>query len=105
MQAACAAGSPEAELARLEIATERDPLDVAQLTARGVLLDRLGRGEEAADLLETAALLAPEAPLAAAALANSLVHAGRFVQAVLRCSGRRSWRREISPCTTITPPR
>ena len=82
VQAACAAGATEAELARLEIATDRDPLDVAQLTARGVLLDRLGRCEEAADVLETAALLAPAAPLPAAALAHSLVHAGKFMQAV-----------------------
>jgi len=82
IEASCAAGSTEAELARLHAATQADPLDVAQLTARGVLLDRLGRGDEAADVLETAALLAPDAPVPAAALANSLLHVGRFLQAV-----------------------
>lgn len=82
VEAACAAGSTAGELARLEVATERDPLDVAQLTARGVLLGRLGRPEEAADILETAVVLAPDAPLPAAAWANSLLHASRFLQAV-----------------------
>ncbi len=81
-QAALAAETSAAELARLEAATERDPLDVAQLTARGVLLDRLGRADDAADVLETAVLLAPEAPLPAAALAHSLLHAARFMAAV-----------------------
>ena len=82
VEAAFAAGSATAELARLEVATERDPLDVAQLTARAILLDRLGRGEEAVDLLETAVLLAPDAPLPAAALANALLHTAQFAAAV-----------------------
>ncbi len=82
VEASVVAGSTAGELARLEVATENDPLDVAQLTARGVLLDRLGRSDEAADILETAVLLAPEAPLPAAGLANSLLHLGRFNQAV-----------------------
>ena len=82
IEASCAAGTAEAALARLEVATDLDPLDVARLTARGVLLDRLGRSDEAADVLETAVLLAPEAPVPAAALANSLLHAGLFLQSV-----------------------
>jgi predicted O-linked N-acetylglucosamine transferase (SPINDLY family) len=82
VEASCAADSSEAELARLEVATHHDPLDVPLLTARGVLLDRLGRSEEAADILETAALLAPDAPVPAAALAHSLLHAARFMPAV-----------------------
>jgi predicted O-linked N-acetylglucosamine transferase (SPINDLY family) len=82
VEASVAAGSTTGELARLEVATGRDPLDVAQLTARGVLLDRLGRPEDAADILETAVALAPDAPLPAAAWANSLLHANRFMQAV-----------------------
>ncbi len=82
VEASCAAGSTATELARLEVATERDPRDVAHLTALGVLLDRQGRPEEAADILETAVELAPDAPLPAAAWANSLLHASRFLQAV-----------------------
>jgi predicted O-linked N-acetylglucosamine transferase (SPINDLY family) len=76
------AGSAEGELARLEIATDVDPLDVAQLTARGALLDRLGRSDEAADILETAVLLAPESPLPTTILANSLLHLSRFSEAI-----------------------
>jgi protein O-GlcNAc transferase len=82
LDAAIAAGSEEAELARLEIGTERDPLNTAQLTARGVLLDRMGRPGDAADILEVASALAPDVTWTAAALANSLLHAGRFVSAV-----------------------
>jgi protein O-GlcNAc transferase len=82
VDAVIAAGTAEAELARLEVATRNDPLDVAQLTARGALLDRLGRHEEAVDLLETAVLLAPAAPLPAAVFANALLHAGQFREAV-----------------------
>jgi predicted O-linked N-acetylglucosamine transferase (SPINDLY family) len=82
IEASLAAGSTAGELARLEVATEQDPLDVAQLTARGVLLDRLGRSDEAADILETAVLLAPDAPMPAAAFAGSLLHVGRFNLAI-----------------------
>ena len=82
VEAACLAGSAEAELARLEVVTHRDPLDIVQLTARGALLDRLGHSEDAADILETVTLLVPEAPVPAAAFANSLLHAGKFLQAV-----------------------
>jgi predicted O-linked N-acetylglucosamine transferase (SPINDLY family) len=82
IDAALAAGTADAELARLEFATLRNPLDIVQLTARGVLLDRLGRAEEAVDILEAAAALSPDAPLPAAALAAAQLHAGRFAQAV-----------------------
>lgn len=57
--AALCAGTAEAELARLEAALARDPLDAVQLTARGVLLCRLGRREEGIDVLEVATTLAP----------------------------------------------
>jgi predicted O-linked N-acetylglucosamine transferase (SPINDLY family) len=82
VDAALTAGTAEAELARLELATLRDPLDTAQLTARGVLLDRLGRAAEGVDILETAVALTPDAPLPAAAFAAALLHAGRYAQAV-----------------------
>jgi predicted O-linked N-acetylglucosamine transferase (SPINDLY family) len=82
IDAAIAAGTAAAERARLELATLRDPLNVTQLTALGVLLDRLGRAEEAADLLETPVALAPDAGIPIAALANSQLHAGRFSQAL-----------------------
>ncbi len=80
--ASVAAGSAEAELARLSQALQADPLNIALLTAHGVLLDRTGRPDEASDVLEVAVALAPDAAIAAAALAISLVHAGRFVSAV-----------------------
>lgn len=82
LDAAIAAGTAEAELARLENATQQDPANVVLLTARGVLLDRLGRAEDGIDVLEAAVALAPNAPLPAAALAAGLLHAQRFAQAV-----------------------
>ena len=82
VEASIAAGAGAAELARLEAATARDPLDLAQLTARAVLLDRLGRSGEAADLLEAVTALAPDAPVPASLRANALVRAARFLHAV-----------------------
>lgn len=75
------AGHAEAELARLEVATLVDPLDVVLLTARGVLLDRLGRRADAIDVLEAACALAPDAAIPAVELANSLIHTDRSVAA------------------------
>ncbi len=63
--AAFAGAAADAELARLEDALARDPLDAVQLTARGALLRRLGRHAEAIDLLEVATALAPDLPGAA----------------------------------------
>lgn len=62
LDAALRAGSAKAELARLEAALARDPLDAVQLTARGVLLCRLGRREEGIDVLQVATTLAPDLP-------------------------------------------
>jgi predicted O-linked N-acetylglucosamine transferase (SPINDLY family) len=73
MEAARAAGRAEAELARLEAATSADPLDAVAMTARGALLDRLGRHREAADVLETAVLLAPDDRMPAVERANALM--------------------------------
>jgi predicted O-linked N-acetylglucosamine transferase (SPINDLY family) len=61
IDASVRADHAETELARLERATRADPLDVVLLTARGVLLGRLGRNAEAADILEVATCLAPGA--------------------------------------------
>jgi protein O-GlcNAc transferase len=80
--AAYAAGGAARELARLEAACARDPLDVPQMTARGALLHRLDRLDEAADVLGTAVALAPDAPEPAAALAACLVQANRMTLAV-----------------------
>ncbi len=59
-EAALAAGTGVAELARLELASGEEPTNVALLCARGLLLDRLGHRAEAADVLEAAAALAPD---------------------------------------------
>ncbi len=80
--AAFAAGSQDAELARLENALTTDPLNAAVLTARGVMLDRLGRADAAVEVLEVAVELAGEAAIPAAALAVALLHAGQFSAAV-----------------------
>ncbi len=76
-EAALAAGSAEAELARLELASGDDPLNVASLCARGLLLDRLGRRAEAADILEAAAALAPDAVAPAVLLGRALAALSR----------------------------
>jgi predicted O-linked N-acetylglucosamine transferase (SPINDLY family) len=82
INAAIIAGRGELELARLEEACGVDPLDVVLLTARGALLERLGRGDEAIDVLEAAVELAPEALCPAVALAEALIHTGQIVKAV-----------------------
>jgi tetratricopeptide (TPR) repeat protein len=81
IDAAVTAGSADAELARLAQELDREPLNIVALTARGILLDRVGRADESAEILEATVLLAPDAPLQAAALASSLLHAGRFLAA------------------------
>lgn len=70
--AAYEAGSGEAELARLECASEADPLNAALLTARGDLLGKFGRWDEAIDVLEAALTLAPDSPRAVERLGDSL---------------------------------
>ncbi len=76
-EAAVAAGFTEAELGRLVDATAANPLDIAQLTARGVMLIRLGRRDEAVDILEAAAALAPNEAIPAIELAGALIHTSR----------------------------
>ena len=59
--AALAAGQGAAEAARLEAASEHDPLDAILHLARGLILDSLGLLDLAVDALEAAVALAPEA--------------------------------------------
>ena len=86
IDASVQAGNAEAELARLELATPADPLNVVLLTARGVLLQRLGRNTEAADVLEVATCLAPEAIEPIRHLASVLFAEDRTAEAeVMQC--------------------
>ncbi|MGH7043392.1 MAG: tetratricopeptide repeat protein [Acetobacteraceae bacterium] len=64
------AGTAEAELARLAQEEAADPLNPVPLAATGLLLERSARREEAIEVLEAAATLAPES----AAIAR--LHAG-----------------------------
>ena len=75
--AAREAGLAEAELARLEIASAADPLDAVLLTARGALLERLGRSDEAIDLLEAAVFLAPDERVPLFELVDALMRSDR----------------------------
>jgi predicted O-linked N-acetylglucosamine transferase (SPINDLY family) len=50
----------DAEIARLTVASDLNPLNLALQIGRGVLLERLGRRAEAIDVLEAATKLAPE---------------------------------------------
>jgi predicted O-linked N-acetylglucosamine transferase (SPINDLY family) len=81
VDAACAAGTAEAELARVEAAALADPLDPVGTIARGLLLERLGRREEAIDALEVAVTLAPGAPRPTALLAGMLTRTTRVDEA------------------------
>ncbi len=78
---ACAPGDEETLLACLEVASESDPLGSAVLCARGVLLERLGRHAEAADVLEVATTLTPEADLPAIMFADALIRCDRLKDA------------------------
>ena len=79
MAAALAAGTGGLELDRLE---RGDALDAVGLTARAALLERLGRRDEAIDVLEVAVLVAPELEAAARARAQLLLRANRMAQAL-----------------------
>ena len=81
-EAAALGGSAAQELARLDVAAAEDPANMALLTARGVLLGRLGRREEAVEVLEAAVALAPEAVVPTVALANALTVVSRPALAV-----------------------
>ncbi|HEX5328500.1 MAG TPA: tetratricopeptide repeat protein, partial [Acetobacteraceae bacterium] len=81
LDAAQRAGTLEAETARLQLATENDPLDPVPFIARGVALDRLGRRAEAIDALETACALAPAVVLPAALAGRLMARANRVREA------------------------
>jgi protein O-GlcNAc transferase len=89
LEAACAVGNGESLLAWLEVAGAKDPLNPVPLTARGLLLERLGRRIEAADALEAAAALAPDAALPAYFLGEVLARCNRLreADAALRRAG------------------
>jgi predicted O-linked N-acetylglucosamine transferase (SPINDLY family) len=59
------AGEGDAELARLSVACQQNPLNPATQVGRGMLLERMGRRAEAIDALEAATELTPDvlAPL------------------------------------------
>jgi protein O-GlcNAc transferase len=86
VDASVAAGDEDAFLAWLDVASDEDPLDSVLLTARGVLLERLGRRSEAIDALEAATTLAPEAVLPTIFHGRCLARANRLreAEAVLR---------------------
>jgi predicted O-linked N-acetylglucosamine transferase (SPINDLY family) len=81
IDAACVAGTVEAELARLQRAAVTDPLDPVGATARGVLLERMGRHDAAIDALEVAVTLAPEAARPTILLASALARTTRLDEA------------------------
>jgi protein O-GlcNAc transferase len=81
-EAAALAGSAAEELARLDLASLDDPANIALLTARGVLLGKLGQRDEAVDVLEAAVALAPDALVPTVALANALTVSSRAKHAV-----------------------
>lgn len=76
-EAALAAGTGEMELARAELASWQDPTNIALLCARGIVLERLGRRAEAADVLEAATALDPEAIAPAVLLGRVLAALSR----------------------------
>lgn len=80
-EAAWLAGHGESELARVQQLLAEDPADIGALTAAGLLLDRMGRRAEAADMLEAASALAPDQPLLAAALGSVLARLFRSREA------------------------
>ena len=81
-EAAALAGTAAEELARLDLAAIEDPGNVALLSARGVLLGKLGKRDEAVEVLEAAVALAPDALVPTVALANALTVSSRAKLAV-----------------------
>lgn len=77
IEAARVAEMTDAELARLALASEAEPLNPVPLLARGVLLERLGRRAEAIDCLEVAVALAPDALLPVKLLGAVLARSDR----------------------------
>ena len=81
IEAARIAGQAEAELARLAVTADADPLNPVPLLAIGMLLERLGRRREAADALDAAATLAPDELLPMKLLGSVLARSHRLREA------------------------
>ena len=75
------ANEGDAELARLTVAGEQNPLNPATQVGRGMLLERLGRRAEAIDALEAATELAPDAVAPLRLLGGLLSRSSRVGQA------------------------
>ena len=81
VEAATACGTLANTLPRVEARCADNPFNPAAHTARGVMLERLGRHDEALDALEVASSLAPEAPLPACLLGGMLARSNRLQEA------------------------
>ncbi len=81
VEAAHMAGTSEAELARLAEEAAADPLNPTSLAASGLLLHRIGRNTESADLLEAACALAPDDPALWALLGGVLARSHQLGRA------------------------
>lgn len=75
------AGETDAELARLTVACDQNPLNLAQQIGRGMLLERIGQRASAIEALEAATELAPDQVVPLRLLANILANSSRTRQA------------------------
>ncbi len=89
VEVAIDANAGDAELGRLSMASEQNPLNPVLLIGRGMLLERLGRRSEAIDALEAATELAPDEMVPLRLLGGVLARSSRVRQAeqVLRRVG------------------
>jgi predicted O-linked N-acetylglucosamine transferase (SPINDLY family) len=81
VEAATAAGTLPEALIRLDERCGAQPFNVTAHTARGVVLQRLGRHDAALDAFEVASALAPDAPLPARLLGGVLARSNRLREA------------------------
>jgi protein O-GlcNAc transferase len=79
--AAVKSDNAEADLARLELDAEADPLNPTLRIATGALLEHLGRRTEAIDAFQVAAALAPDDPVSVAFLGDILGRTTRLREA------------------------
>jgi protein O-GlcNAc transferase len=75
------AGETDAELARLTVACDQNPLNPALQIGRGMLLERIGQRASAIDALEAATELAPDQIAPLRLLANILANSSQTRQA------------------------
>ena len=102
VDAAIKAEAADAELARLDIACDADPLNPGAALRRGVLLEHLGQRASAIESFETAAALAPDAPLPAHFLGQTLTRTVRLREAEAALRRASHSRRTMRPCATIS---